>query len=116
MKMDSRRLPSLSHRSLFVLYGASALTLVPFGVMYALAVRHGWSHATSFFGWVAIGVCAALMVWAWIEKNMARSTASFPLVRFGEGTAIVFQFGIVSSGRTNNQSVSTGSSVIYKAA
>jgi hypothetical protein len=101
-----------------ILYGASALTLVPFGVLYALAVQYGWDHTTLFVVCVALGVAIALMVWTWLEGRIVGRVPRFSVANLEAVPAshTVFQFGVMSAGQANNEAVATGSSVMYKAA
>jgi hypothetical protein len=64
------RSPRLSYRALFSLYGASALTLLPFALMYAYASKHGADHGTALVLCLSIGVIMALVVWAWLEPKL----------------------------------------------
>ena len=58
------RSPLLSYRALLVLYGVSALVLLPFGFGYAYACLHGWDRLGSLTTFLVLGVIAALSVWA----------------------------------------------------
>ncbi len=62
-----------SYRSLFILYGASALVLLPFGGGYAYACLRGWDKQNALIIFLALGVIAALSVWAVLEPRLIAS-------------------------------------------
>jgi hypothetical protein len=76
MAMDSKRLPSHSYRLLLVLYGASAVALVPFGLLYAYAVENGRTQPVVFWACLGIGILAALIVWANLESRLSHRSPS----------------------------------------
>jgi len=64
------RSPLLRYRALFILYGASALVLLPFGSGYAYACVHGWDKPSALIIFLVLGVIAALSVWAVPEPRL----------------------------------------------
>jgi len=63
------RSPLLSYRALFILYGASALVLLPFGG-YAYVCLHAWDKPSALIIFLVLGVIAALSVWAVLEPRL----------------------------------------------
>lgn len=64
------RLSQHSHRSLILLYGASALALAPFGILYATAVRHGWDRNGVLLPLLIVGLACAITTWSAIEHRL----------------------------------------------
>ncbi len=64
------RSPSLNYRSLLILYGTSALVLLPFGAGYAYVCLHGWDKRTAFLVFVILGAIVALACWEWLEPGL----------------------------------------------
>jgi hypothetical protein len=71
--MAYMRLSPLSYRSLFVLYGASAIVLLPFGGVYAYARTHGWDRNSALLVCLISGVAVALLVWSRLEPRLLAS-------------------------------------------
>jgi hypothetical protein len=115
--MDSRHLPPLNHRSLLILYGASALILIPFGFLFAFAVQHGRDRTVSFVACLALGVVVALVVWTRLERKIVDHAPHFFPANPGTPTSrAVFQFGVMSSSQAAATNETAGSGVIFKAA
>lgn len=64
------RLSPLNYRSLFLLYGISAIVLVPFGGAYAYASTHGWDRSHALLVCLVSGVGVAVLVWAKLEPRL----------------------------------------------
>jgi hypothetical protein len=91
----------LSHRSLFLLYGASALTLLVFGLIYAYAHRRGWNHSYAVF--LGGGVIAALLVWSRVESRLLVTTVVTMNYDSLITSALSVNPGVVSSEKRNTQ-------------
>jgi hypothetical protein len=67
MKMDSTS--SLRHKfwTLHVLYFSSVLVLLPFAILFAFLVTHGWDRTNSLFILLPVAVGCALLVWSILE-------------------------------------------------
>lgn len=63
-------MPLLNYRSLFVLYGVSALVFLVFGLGYAYARLHRWYGTRALVVFLPLGAIAALFVWAWLEPRL----------------------------------------------
>ena len=61
------RLQQLSHLALLALYDAGAAVLVVFGVLYAVALAHGWDSDVVLALGLILGAASALLVWAFLE-------------------------------------------------
>jgi len=64
------RLPSLNYRSLFILYGASIASMLPFAVVCAYAHNHAWGNGAIPPFLFAVGIASAFFVWARIEPGL----------------------------------------------
>jgi hypothetical protein len=64
------RLSPLNYRSLFILYGLSVLSLMPFGGFYAYATIHGWNRNHVLLICLISGVSVALMLWSLLEPGL----------------------------------------------
>jgi hypothetical protein len=64
------RLRQLSYKSLMILYGACALVLSPFAFAYAYGRLHGWNQPFVFSILFVLGIGAALLTWASLERKV----------------------------------------------
>jgi hypothetical protein len=71
---------SLNYRSLFLLYGLSALILIPFGGLFAYLTIHGWNPPHVLVVCLIFGITAALLLWSWVEPRLL--AVQTPLVRY----------------------------------
>ena len=64
------RFSPLNYRSLFILYGLSALVLIPFGAVYAFATIHGWNRNLALIICLISGASVALLLWSRLEPRL----------------------------------------------
>lgn len=64
------RFSPLNYRSLAILYGLSAIVLLPFGIVYAYAVIHGWNRDHALIICLAVGVLTDLLLWSRLEPRL----------------------------------------------
>jgi hypothetical protein len=63
-------LPPLNYRSLLILYGAAAATLLPFAVIGGYVHNQDWSQGAVLPVLFAAGIAVALFVWGRLEPRL----------------------------------------------
>lgn len=66
--------PQLNYWLRFRLFGYVALTLLPFGVVYALVLNRGWDQIGALFSFLVPGVLGAVVVWSLMERRLLSTT------------------------------------------
>lgn len=101
------------YRDLLVLYVATFLTLITFGLAYTYANKHGWNHVVSTSLCLILGVITALLVWAGIEKRLQDGPRQ---LRINISAAASSDASFLTSSNDMNKATPVGSTVMSRAA